>query len=201
VTRDRVQYWLFYADNPQDRGLLRTGRHAGDWELVQVELGPRGGARRVLASQHSGVEACGFGAVRREGTHAVVFVANGSHAGYFRPGTRDRTFPDPNDEAGGDGRVVRPRVRLVTATRPAWMRWPKRWGASRAGLVPGEMDSPRGPAFQGARWDRPAPLVASAHACAAAAPAANRRETVIEAAALLLVLVALVAGATAVRRR
>ena len=199
VTGERVQYWLFYADNPQDRGLLRTGRHAGDWELVQVELGPAGDARRVIASQHSGAEGCAYDAVRHDGTHPVVFVANGSHAGYFRRGTRDRTFPDPNDEARGDGRVVRPRVQLVTASAPAWMRWPGRWGATRAGVVPGEMDSPRGPAFQGERWDRAAAFARSARACAAAAPVVNRRETAITAAALLLVVLA--AAATVRRRR
>jgi hypothetical protein len=28
-----LQYWLFYAYNPQDRGILATGRHEGDWEF------------------------------------------------------------------------------------------------------------------------------------------------------------------------
>lgn len=30
-----LQYWLFYARQDQDRGVVRSGRHAGDWELVQ----------------------------------------------------------------------------------------------------------------------------------------------------------------------
>ena len=30
-----VQYWMAFARNDQDRGVLRTGRHAGDWEMVQ----------------------------------------------------------------------------------------------------------------------------------------------------------------------
>jgi hypothetical protein len=33
-----VQFWMVYARNDQDRGVLRTGRHAGDWEMVQVRL-------------------------------------------------------------------------------------------------------------------------------------------------------------------
>ncbi len=28
-----LQYWLYARDNPQDRGILRTGRHEGDWEV------------------------------------------------------------------------------------------------------------------------------------------------------------------------
>ena len=30
-----VQYWMWFESNPQDRGILRSGRHAGDWEMVQ----------------------------------------------------------------------------------------------------------------------------------------------------------------------
>src|SRR5215213_7436990 len=33
-----VQYWMLFARNDQDRGVLRTGRHAGDWEMVQFRL-------------------------------------------------------------------------------------------------------------------------------------------------------------------
>src|SRR5215204_1412695 len=32
------QYWLWFEDNTQDRGILRSGRHAGDWEMVQYRL-------------------------------------------------------------------------------------------------------------------------------------------------------------------
>ncbi len=30
-----IQYWLYFAANTQDRGIVRTGRHEGDWEMVQ----------------------------------------------------------------------------------------------------------------------------------------------------------------------
>ena len=36
------QWWLAFARNDQDRGIVRTGRHAGDWELLQVRLDGRG---------------------------------------------------------------------------------------------------------------------------------------------------------------
>jgi hypothetical protein len=64
----------------------------------------------------------------------VAFLANGSHAAYFRPGVRDRTFPDPNDEADGRGRIRRPRLVPINARSPGWMRFSGRWGASRARL-------------------------------------------------------------------
>ena len=41
-----LQYWRWHTDNPQARGIVRTGRHQGDWELVQVRLGVGPHARR-----------------------------------------------------------------------------------------------------------------------------------------------------------
>jgi hypothetical protein len=133
------QFWLGFAENDQDRGIVRTGRHAGDWEVIQI----RDGVEAVY-SQHSGAERCPWSAVERRDGRPVVYLANGSHAAYFRPGVRDRTWPDPNDEADGRGAVVIPKVEPLGE----WADWPGLWGAARAGIVPGEMDSPRGPAFQ-----------------------------------------------------
>jgi hypothetical protein len=161
-----LQYWLYARDNPHDRGILRTGRHEGDWELLQVRV-VAGRPVEAVAAQHSGGERCGWRRLRLQDGHPVVYVANGSHALYFRPGLRDRTFPDPNDEADGRGARVRPRVVEISAGRPEWMRFRGRWGATRASWVPGESDSPRGPAFQGVRWDDPAAFAADARPCAA----------------------------------
>jgi hypothetical protein len=66
---------------------------------------------------------------------------------YFRPGLRERTFPDPNDEADGRGLVVRPRLVRIDERSPSWMRRRSPWGDSRKRL-PGEQSSPLGPAFQ-----------------------------------------------------
>jgi hypothetical protein len=133
------QWWLGFAQNDQDRGVVRTGRHAGDWELVQI----RDGVEAVY-SQHSGAERCPWSQVEKRSGQPVVYLANGSHAAYFRPGVRDRMWPDPNDEADGRGTTVVPAVEPLGE----WADWPGRWGHARAGAVPGEMDSPRGPGFQ-----------------------------------------------------
>ncbi|MFL5904085.1 MAG: Vps62-related protein, partial [Solirubrobacteraceae bacterium] len=77
-----LQYWLFYAQNAQDRGIVHTGRHAGDWEMVQLRLA-HGAPVEAVYAQHSGAERCGWDDVRHEGGHPVVYVANGSHASYF----------------------------------------------------------------------------------------------------------------------
>ncbi|HTE59722.1 MAG TPA: hypothetical protein VK631_05180 [Solirubrobacteraceae bacterium] len=199
-----LQYWLFFADNPQDRGALRTGRHEGDWEMVQYRL--RGGrVVEAVSTQHSGAESCGFADVRRSRGRPVVFLARGSHAAYFEPGLRDRTWPDPNDEADGRGVRVRPRLVRVSEERPPWLAYDGRWGASRASWVPGEMDSPRGPAFQDVRWSDPAAWAAAARPCAG--PGCDERgecdgrETAIAAVLALLGLLGAVSyGARRLRR-
>ena len=159
--RDRwLQYWLFYADNPQDRGILRTGRHRGDWEFMQLRVGPGGRPDLATLAQHRWAEGCAWHELRRARVRGspvpVVFVANGSHATYSRPGVHDRPFPDPNDEADGHGRRLRPALERIDDDDPAWVAWRGRWGGSRAAFVPAEADSPRGPRFQeDGRWSRP----------------------------------------------
>lgn len=202
-----LQYWAFYLHNPQDRGILRTGRHEGDWELVQIGLGVDARPEHAVYAQHANAERCAWEDVRRSGERPLVYVANGSHAAFFRPGThRGRIFPDPVDEAGGDGRVLRPRVVDIGSAAPAWVAWPGRWGASRGGIVPGEQASPRGPAFQdGGRWSDPAAFAASAGSCTAACggAAACRPLAVLAARNWPLGLLGLAAAVTAaaVRRR
>lgn len=197
-----LQYWLLFSSDDQDRGVLRTGRHEGDWEHVGVRL-RRGRPVAAVYSQHAGAEMCRWGAVRRSRGRPVVFLARGSHAAYFVPGLRDRTWPDPNDEADGKGRRVRPRLERVTAGAPAWMRYPGHWGATRASWVPGEIDSPRGPAFQPrGRWSDPDAWAASADGCLRRTcderGECDGRETAV--AAGLAVLGLLWAGWLAVRR-
>ena len=154
-----LQYWSFYPDNPQDRGVTRTGRHEGDWELVQLGLSDGRPAKATYA-QHSWAEACDW-----DGSRPRVFVANGSHAAYFERGRHERAWPDPNDEA--DGRTAGP-----SGVEPLgdWADWPGRWGHSRASWVPGEHSSPPSPAHQGKPWDDPAAFERSARSCGAPSP-------------------------------
>ena len=161
-----LQYWLYYRYQDQDRGIVRAGRHAGDWEVVQFRVVGDRLAEAVYA-QHSGAERCGAGAVTFRGGRPVVFAAHGSHASYLRAGTRDRMWPDPNDEADGRGAVVVPSLVEISRTSPPWMADPRPWGPSLARwFIPPEQSSPRGPAFQPERWDANA-LAAAAGPCRA----------------------------------
>ena len=95
-----LQYWLYYAYQDQDRGFVRTGRHEGDWELAQYRVEDDRLVEAVYA-QHSGAERCGAAEVELRASRPVVYAAHGSHASYLHAGTRDRLWPDPNDEADG----------------------------------------------------------------------------------------------------
>jgi hypothetical protein len=167
-----LQYWFFYAYNPQDRGILRTGRHEGDWELFQVRLADEGRPDVVTMTQHSWAEGCSWDALERSGGGPVLYVANGSHAVYARAGDHDRPFPDPTDEADGEGREVRPRLSMIDDGSPGWVSYPGRWGTTEDGWVPGESPSPRGPPFQDhGAWTEPATFHSEvARACGAGAP-------------------------------
>jgi hypothetical protein len=189
-----LQYWLFYAYQDQDRGIVRTGRHVGDWETVQYRVDARGRLREAVYAQHAGAERCGAPTVELRAGHPVVYAAHGSHASYFHAGTRDRTWPDPNDQADGRGTVAHPRLVEITTTSPPWMADARPWGGSRASFIPGEQDSPHGPAFQPTRWD-PNSFAAAAHPCRASCDHAGEcdtRENAIAAggvAALLAVVI------------
>ncbi|MDA0137330.1 Vps62-related protein [Solirubrobacter deserti] len=160
------QYWLYYDYQDQDRGIVRTGRHEGDWELAQYRVDENDRLVEAVYGQHSGAERCHTGGMRFwGGGRPIVYAAHGSHASYFEPGTRDRLWPDPNDEADGLGDIAMPDVVEITRTSPPWMRDPHPWGSSRASkLVPPEQDSPLGPAFQPTRWDANA-FAAGAREC------------------------------------
>ncbi len=162
-----LQYWLFFRTQDQDRGIVRTGRHAGDWEMVQYRIDQHGRPLEAVYAQHAGAERCSWHRVQQRDGRPVIYVARGSHASYLQAGTRDRTWPDPNHEADGRGLVLRPRLVRVAATSPRWMRWPRRWGGARARWwIPGEQDSPRGPAFQGqGRWSDPDDWAQAARDC------------------------------------
>jgi hypothetical protein len=162
-----LQYWMLFARASQDMGVLGTGRHEGDWQLVQYRL-ERGRVVEGVYQQPGGAEHCGATELRFRRGRPVVFLADGSHAAYFVPGLRDRTWPAPNDEADGRGEAVRPRVVRIGGDRRGWVRRPERWGATRAGWMPWEQDSPRGPAFAppGA-WRDPAGWAAAAGPCRA----------------------------------
>lgn len=179
-----LQYWLWYPFNGYSP-TLPPGEfwiaHEGDWESVTVVLDAKERPQLVGLSSHCGGHRRSWSTAPRKGTHPVAYVARGSHANYFTPGTQrvsslldellvQRCFTtellavykaygvELVDHTGA-GRTVRPRVLPVTASRPGWMRFRGTWGEDRYIGFP-KVDpfrngaGPEGPAFH-AQWKRP----------------------------------------------
>lgn len=168
-----LQYWLWYYYNPFD--VVGFGPHEGDWEFVQLRLGANQIPDLAVYAQHNTAQKCSWESVERVemgpyGTAPVVYVALGSHASYFSAGDQAH-LPGFPDTARGDGDVLRPSVIDISPpVYPAWVSWPGRWGSTDPRSVgpidvPGEQYSPRGPAFQGDKWDNPAAHAGQAKDC------------------------------------
>jgi hypothetical protein len=96
-TRIVLQYWLFYYDNPLLLPPTPVGTfwqsHEGDWEVVNVVLGTDETPLEAAYSQHCSGQRKAWSAVATSpagSTHPVVYVALGSHANYFSPGSGPR---------------------------------------------------------------------------------------------------------------
>ena len=154
-----VQYWLFY---PYNNGPLNN--HQGDVEVVQVFLDASGNPQRALYSQHGSGENAAWSDVEKSDTHPVVYVAEGSHANFFRP--YQGKIGIENDVVGSTGRTLTPNdLGLVMlgekGNHPpdqSWLDFPGRWGywGTDEEMAAGKA-GPLGPVFNqdGTRWAQP----------------------------------------------
>jgi Vacuolar protein sorting-associated protein 62 len=163
-----LQYWIWYPYNDYS-STSPPGEvwqvHEGDWESVSVILDLQGRPLVVGLSKHCEGTRRAWQGVRRQRTlRPIVYVALGSHANYFEPGTFRHSpvcWPRPLRDVvralrlvdrTGSGRVVRPELVPVTATRPSWMRFAGAWGESGYVHFPNNAPiaysgAPRAPAF------------------------------------------------------
>jgi hypothetical protein len=140
-----LQYWLWYYNNPF-RHPIYGGEHEGDWEMVQVHLDPTQEPQKATYAQHGGGEVCAWSSVEQtSGGRPVVYVGEGSHASFFRPGT---------DGSSNAGEHVTPVAEDITNV-PPWLAWSGRWGGSDT--------SPTGPGHGGntQKWHDPVGWTAS----------------------------------------
>jgi hypothetical protein len=147
-----LQYWFFFYYD--DKGLLGLEQHEGDWEMLQIRIGPKGQPSAVTFARHSGADCFGWDQVQLadtpDGPVVVVHPARGSHAPLPRPGSfAAPTVPDHND---GLGPRARPRLEAIADDGPGWVLWPGRWGSTRRREY-FEADSPRGPHEHLCWWD------------------------------------------------
>ena len=147
-----LQYWVFYYDNPKT--YLFTGRHEGDWEMVQLRLSSAGTVDRASFAQHGSPESRASSGVEFEGQRPRVYVAHESHASYYEPVS---TVVDRAD--GGGLELYTPILEEIDNTYPNWRLWPGHWG--------GSADSPQGPGHGGNTdvWNDPSTWDGSAQGC------------------------------------
>ncbi len=162
-----LQYWFFYYFNyvvlPNS-----PGQHEGDWEMIQVRLSDQQIPTTLTYARHANDEAakCDLGDVEKtlspSGTIAPsVYVADGTHASYFRAGSYGRGSTLPSDDATGDGFDAYPALGATLTgagptAQPAWAAWPGMWGGTVETPVPlVDQPSPRGPLYQGSKTSSP----------------------------------------------
>jgi hypothetical protein len=155
-----LQYWYFYYDNtysyvypPSD---FIWQAHEGDWEVVNVVLSEDEQPRFVGYSQHCLGEGRDWASTQlsRLDTHPIVYVAAGSHANYFSPGShpidtdclpaqaiaylqqQHPPLPLPVDRSFDRGEVAGPQeaggtfthIRAIEDGHPSWVAFPGFWG-------------------------------------------------------------------------
>src|SRR5262245_55550785 len=116
-----LQYWFYFYYN--DKSVAGFGLHEGDWEGIQIRIGPKG-PEEVTYAQHQGGERAGWTDVEidDETGAPVVYVALGSHASYLRAGPHDAPVVPDVCDAGGTR--VQPTLEFFDEDETGWTRWP-----------------------------------------------------------------------------
>ncbi|MCW4045737.1 MAG: Vps62-related protein [Candidatus Bathyarchaeota archaeon] len=153
-----IQYWLFYIFN---NGPMND--HQGDIEVIQVFLDASGNPQTVLASQHGAGQNAAWSDVEKSDTHPVIYVAQGSHANYFR--SYQGKMGIENDIVGSDGKTISAnQLTLVQLNSQSWLNFKGRWGywGTDAEVALGRA-GPLGPKYNqdGVRWSQPSTYLAS----------------------------------------
>jgi hypothetical protein len=154
-----IQYWLFYAFN---NGPLNN--HQGDIEVIQIFLDSSNNPQQALYSQHGAGENAAWGDIEKQDTHPIVYVAQGSHANFFRP--YQGKMGIESDIVSNDGKTITPTdLNLVIlgeqGSHPpeqSWLDFAGRWGywGTNEDVALGRA-GPLGPIFNqdGIRWAQP----------------------------------------------
>ena len=173
-----LQYWYFYFYNDYNLigQIIKAGLHEGDWEMVQVRLGPGEAPDYAVYAQHSHAAGRPWDQVEKvPGTaRPVVYVARGSHAAYFDPGTKwtGVWFDYADGKRQSPARQTLVPIISGDATK-RWIRWPGHWGDTPKGPLPQDSDSPRSPGSH-RQWLDPLVLVDVAETAAPALAPAER---------------------------
>jgi hypothetical protein len=148
-----IQYWLFYVFN---NGPLND--HQGDFEVIEVFLDSLGNPQTALYSQHHAGQNVAWSEVEKVDTHPVAYVAEGSHANYFR--SYQGKMGIESDVVGSGGITVTfDQSSIIMLQGQSWLNFAGRWGywGTEVEVALGRA-GPHGPVFNqdGTRWAQPA---------------------------------------------
>jgi hypothetical protein len=76
-----IQYWFLYVFN------YRLNLHESDWEQITIHLDSDRQPIEAFYSSHESGQKRVWARMEKDGEHPFDFVAQGSHANYFKPGT------------------------------------------------------------------------------------------------------------------
>ena len=161
-----LQYWFYYVYNDYNMA-GGFGLHEGDWEGIQLRM-TEDGTKPDLAvyAQHKFAERRDWDRVRKDdGKHPQVYVACGSHASYFEPGSHQVGavwFDDTDGERQPPDMKLEFDLNVPDEELPGWARWPGVWGATSPRHPPVEQPSPPGPRRPGERWFEPEKILKDA---------------------------------------
>jgi hypothetical protein len=143
---------FYYYNSFSEFGI---GKHEGDWEMIQIQVDNNANPIRAAYAQHTTGSLCNWDHLTRVGSgdaRPVVYVGGGSHASYFTAGSHNVPDIPGGDRADGEGRRLSGvHLRVIQDDSPRWVTWPGFWGSTKGAVS----TSPRGPAFQGAKWSDP----------------------------------------------
>lgn len=158
-----LQYWFFYVFNDW------VNTHEGDWEMIQLNFDAATPADALIRhpvevgfSQHSSAERATWGSAPLQivdGTHPVVYVANGSHANFFTSDLylmRSSAEGVGCDDTTGPSLTIDPNLAVIPTDTAAylradpWLGFVGRWGERHAAFFNG----PTGP-NQKLQWTEP----------------------------------------------
>jgi hypothetical protein len=158
-----LQYWMFYVFNDWNN------LHEGDWEMIQLNFHAATASQalhekptEVGYSQHEGGEKAAWDDPKLEivdGTHPVVYPADGSHANFFSSALYLGASGEQGvgcDDTRNAGLVTRPVVETIPSDPAAaraefpWLGFQGRWGE----LQPAFFNGPTGPNLK-TQWTRP----------------------------------------------
>jgi hypothetical protein len=158
-----LQYWFFYVFNQWNN------LHEGDWEMIQLNFDASTPAEALTThpvevgySQHEGAERAEWGSDKLEvvdGTHPVVYPADGSHANFYGEALYLGSSASEGvgcDDTRGPSLDVLPIVHTIPSNPTAalaadpWIGFEGRWGELR----PAFFNGPTGPNLK-TQWTEP----------------------------------------------